>query len=123
MISGPLQIGHLVPFLMTSLLRMNALTFVCENLAAGGRVVYEASVDGTSPWVARCPVYTVHTSSIVQTPAVDAVVGACHHSPKGIVQTGCFCAKAVCLLWCLKSCFIGSLRLFLSFLFGAVSLI
>lgn len=61
MISGPLQIGHLVPFLVTSLLRMDALTFVCENLAAGGRVVYEASVDGPSPWVARCPVYTVHT--------------------------------------------------------------
>jgi hypothetical protein len=48
---------------------MDALSFVCENLAAGGRVVYQASVDGTSPRVVRCPVYTVHTSSIVQTPA------------------------------------------------------
>lgn len=99
------------------------MSFVCENLAAGGRVVYEASVDGTESWVARCPVHTVHTSSIVQTPAVDAAVGACHHLPKDIVQTGFVCVhfsctKAVCLLWCLKSCFfIGSWKHFcLSFL-------
>lgn len=83
---------------MTLLLRMNALSSVCEKLATGDRVVYEASVDGTSPWVARCPVYTVHTSRIVQTPAVDAaVVGACHPSPKGIVQTGLFCAHLLCV--------------------------
>lgn len=38
-----------------------ALSFVCENMAAGGRFVWEASVDGMSHWVARCPGYTAHT--------------------------------------------------------------